>query len=199
MRNESIPQVKVETYQVSKNGSHYCGDSYFIADTEDYFLCVVADGLGSGEYAMYAAVAVKEAAERFQNQEVEEIMAQCNNALKSTRGAAVSVLKIYKKKLQFIYSGVGNIRFYLYSPDGNLTYPIPVNGFLSGKPQSFKTGTFSYQPGSHFLIHTDGISISGIKNIFSRSRSLSDISSYMQMSIPPSNDDATYVLGCVGH
>ncbi|WP_110112029.1 PP2C family serine/threonine-protein phosphatase [Bacillus sp. CGMCC 1.16541] len=187
--------VKLEVYQAAKKGNHYCGDSYYVKETEDYFLCVMADGLGSGEYAMKASSAITNVVSLYPHADVEELMRRCNDATKNTRGAAVAVLKFYKKTFQFVYSNIGNIRFYLYSPDGKLTYPLPIKGFLSGKIQRFRTQVFSFEPGSRFLIHTDGLNLREIKSVFSKTSKIQQMSTELQSKIISNDDDITYVIG----
>lgn len=191
-----IRSVQVETYQRAKKGNVHCGDSFYIKETDEYLLCVVADGLGSGEQAMIASSAVTETANRYCDDSVDELMAKCNEAVRNTRGAAVAILKFYKHTYKFAYNNIGNIRFYLYSPEGVLTYPLPVKGFLSGRVQQrFRTQTFAFQPESRFLIHTDGLELKEVKSMFVRPVSIEQLSSQIQHSILSTNDDITYVIG----
>ena len=50
--------VEAFAHQHSKGGNPFCGDSFFFHATEDYFLCVLADGLGSGQFAFESSSAV---------------------------------------------------------------------------------------------------------------------------------------------
>jgi negative regulator of sigma-B (phosphoserine phosphatase) len=104
-------------------------------------------------------------------------------------------LKIDKKHNEFHYTNVGNIRFYLYSPEGKLTYPLPIQGFLSGKIQKFRTQTFPYDSGSKFLIHTDGLELKEIKSVFANSMNVDQLSTRLQAAIRSHNDDITYIAG----
>ncbi|MFC3882463.1 PP2C family serine/threonine-protein phosphatase [Bacillus songklensis] len=194
-RERRLLSVQIETYQKPKKGNTHCGDSLYIKETDEYLLCVVADGLGSGEHALAASSSITETAKRHHADSVDELMVKCNEAVKNTRGAAVAILKFYKQTYEFAYNNIGNIRFYLYSPDGMLTYPLPVKGFLSGKPQRFRTQTFSFHPESRFLIHTDGLELKEVKSMFSKPLSIGQLSMHLQNSILSNNDDITYVLG----
>ncbi|TYR78358.1 SpoIIE family protein phosphatase [Priestia megaterium] len=191
----NVQRVKTEVYQAPKKGNVCCGDSYYVKETKDYFLCVIADGLGSGEQAMAASTAVTQVAESYHHLDIEQLMSMCNDVSRGTRGAAVALLKFDKHKQQFAYTNVGNIRFYLYSPNGELTYPLPVKGFLSGKMQKFRTQTFSYQPGSKFLIHTDGLELKEIKSLFTRYINIIQMSEHLKKEICSYNDDITYIVG----
>ncbi|MEM4997487.1 phosphoserine phosphatase [Priestia aryabhattai] len=187
--------IQTHIYQEPKQGNVCCGDSYYVKETDDYFLCAVADGLGSGEQARAASVAVTDVAKGHHHLDVDEIISKCNKATRHTRGAAVAILKIDKKHNEFHYTNVGNIRFYLYSPEGKLTYPLPIQGFLSGKIQKFRTQTFPYDSGSKFLIHTDGLELKEIKSVFANSMNVDQLSTRLQAAIRSHNDDITYIAG----
>lgn len=187
--------IEVYAHQSIKEGKTQCGDSYFYIETEEYFICVVADGLGSGEFAHEASLAVTQIIEKNHHQSVEVLMKECNRVLFEKRGAAVSIFKVYFRSREFVYSCVGNIRFYLYAPNGHLIYPLPVSGYLSGRPQVYHTQRFSYVPHSKFLIHSDGFVFQGIKNLLKPYLSVKTISDEIAKKFGNSNDDATVIVG----
>jgi negative regulator of sigma-B (phosphoserine phosphatase) len=193
-------RTQIETFQQPKKGNIHCGDSFYVKENDDYLLCVVADGLGSGEHAMLASSSITETARNHADDNVDELMVKCNEAVRNTRGAAVAILKFYKRTYEFAYNNVGNIRFYLYSPEGVLTYPLPVKGFLSGRiQQRFHTQTFAFRPDSRFLIHTDGLEVKEVKSMFTKPVSVKQLSWELKQSIAssPAKDDITYVIGCL--
>ncbi|MEW4286581.1 PP2C family serine/threonine-protein phosphatase [Priestia koreensis] len=187
--------VEIQTYQAAKKGNIHCGDSFYVRETDDYLLCVMADGLGSGEHAMKASQAVTDVARLHSDDDVEELMHKCNQAVLNTRGAVVAVLKFYKQTKQFVYSNVGNIKFYLYSPEGALVYPLPVKGFLSGRAQKFQVQRFRYEEGSRFLMHTDGLELKEVKSLFTRTYLIASISQHLQSMLQDGKDDVSYILG----
>ena len=189
-------KLELLAHQTIKTGNTECGDSYFYKVTEDYFLCVLADGLGSGKYANEASEAVVEVVEQNHEKDLETLMELSNKALYHKRGAAVSILKVYFEKNEFVYSGVGNIRFILIAPDGEITYPLPVSGYLSGKPQVFNTQCYSYKPGSKFLIYSDGFEIQGVKKLLNSFKSTQIIADQLRSDLNDGKkDDATFILG----
>ncbi|MBM4765377.1 PP2C family serine/threonine-protein phosphatase [Bacillus sp. B15-48] len=188
-------KIELLAYQTTKDGNTECGDSYYYIATDEYFICVLADGLGSGKYANESSVAVVETVEQYHHKDVDTIMDLCNRALFHKRGAAVSVLKVFFSRRKFEYSAVGNIRFFLYSPDGKLTYPLPVTGFLSGKPQVFHTQQYSYEPESKFLLYSDGFDIHGVKALLSSFKSTQLIGDELKRDFKNTGDDATFILG----
>lgn len=187
--------VEVIVQQTTKEGKYECGDSYYYVLQDDYFTCVVADGLGSGKLANEASSAVVDVVQQYHNEDVEELMKKCNQALFQKRGAAVAVLKVFFHTKEFHYSCVGNIRFFLYSDKGELTYPLPVSGYLSGKPVRFNTKRYTYQSNSRFLIHSDGITPNGIKSLLSSGLSNECIANQLRERFTSKMDDSTFIIG----
>ncbi|WP_203364487.1 PP2C family serine/threonine-protein phosphatase [Bacillus sp. REN10] len=187
-------QLQVYANQVAKSGNPLCGDSYFIYVATDYFICVLADGLGSGEWANESADAVTEAVARSHHEHVDELMRLSNESLRNKRGAAVAILKVYFDRLEFEYSCVGNIRFYLYTKEGQLTYPLPVRGFLSGRVQRYRTQRFVYEPNCKFILHSDGLSLMNVKMLLSH-KDLAQIADTLEEKSMQSNDDCTFIVG----
>ncbi|WP_078543044.1 PP2C family serine/threonine-protein phosphatase [Litchfieldia alkalitelluris] len=190
-------KIQVSGYQVPKKNQAVCGDQYFYTHTQDYFVCAMADGLGSGEAAFEASSAVVNVVKSYHSEDVHSIIQRCNLALKSKRGAAVAIFKIYFKSQELVYSCVGNINFYLYSPSSKLIYPLPVMGYLSGKPQVFNTQRFSYQSNSTFLFHSDGVKLRAIKGLLSTVESLEEMHIRLREYEDNRDDDFTFIGGFI--
>jgi negative regulator of sigma-B (phosphoserine phosphatase) len=171
--------VHALAYQLPKKGKICCGDSFYIKTTKDYFICALADGLGSGERANESSSAISALVERKHDEDVDVLIDLCNQALKDKRGATVSILKINFKAKQFTYSSVGNIHFILCTPSGSHIYPLPISGYLSGKPQKYRTQTYSYEKGSKFIIHTDGLVLPAIKKLLNKGQSIEELTHYL--------------------
>lgn len=189
-------KLELLAHQTIKAGNVECGDSYFYKVTEDYFLCVLADGLGSGKYASESSEAVVDVVEQNHEKDLATLMELSNQSLYQKRGAAVSIVKVFFEKREFIYSGVGNIRFIFIAPDGEVIYPLPVSGYMSGKPQIFNTQNYRYKPGSKFLIYSDGFEIQGIKKLLNSFKSTQMIADKLRCDLDDgADDDATFILG----
>lgn len=192
---EENNHVYAYAYQMQKEGKTLCGDSFLIKATEDYFICAVADGLGSGERAYESSSAIKEVVEELHAEDVGLMIEKSNEVLKNKRGATVAIFKAYFKQNQFTFSSVGNIRFVLYSPSGTFVYPLPVLGYMSGKPQKFRVQSFAYDPGAKFIIHSDGLNIPAVKSLLKDNRTIEDISNQLEPYTISRQDDLTYVVG----
>ena len=188
-------RVQLIASQSPKQGKMLCGDDYYFEVTDNYFICVLADGLGSGEHAHESSRTVTDVVREFQGQDVDDIMMHCNQALQGKRGAAVAILKVDFKKKDFQYSCVGNIRFYLYPPNGKMIYPLPVTGYLSGRKQHFRTQRFTYTPSTKFFIHSDGFEMKGTKNFLRCAGSLEEAAKKLESQNSALNDDITFIFG----
>ena len=174
-------QMDVITDQLAKRGQSVCGDSFYYHTTDDYFICVLADGLGSGEYANEASSAVVNTVRENHDLDISTIMDLSNQSLLHKRGAAVGVIKINFHTKELAYCCTGNIRFFFYGDTEKLIYPLPTSGYLSGKRQAFKIHRFDYTNGIKFLMFSDGYPISTAKLIRAQNMNLID--------------DATFIIG----
>src|SRR5699024_9744477 len=85
--------VDVAVYQKTKVGNHLCGDSYFYKETDDGFICALADGLGSGEYAKESSDIVMDVIRHHMGASVKDLVKKCNKRLYGKRGVVLGILK----------------------------------------------------------------------------------------------------------
>ncbi|MBS4175499.1 PP2C family serine/threonine-protein phosphatase [Bacillus sp. FJAT-49736] len=187
--------IEAVAFQTAKEGKEYCGDSFYMTVYKDTFLCALADGLGSGKAAFEASSSVVDYVKENVELDVETLMQDCNRLLVDKRGAAVSLLKINLRQREFIYSCVGNIRCYLYMPSGKTAFPLPVTGYLSGRPQNYRTQTFTYEANSKFFIHSDGLKLTSSKSLMKSGLPLIAIAAEVERSHMLKTDDSTFILG----
>ncbi|MCR2822638.1 PP2C family serine/threonine-protein phosphatase [Lederbergia panacisoli] len=186
---------EVHAFQTAKESNVLCGDSFYLTLTEDYVLCVLADGLGSGKYAHEASQAVVSVVRSNPEESVNTLMDFCNKVLLKKRGAAVAIFKVDFKRKEFEYSCVGNIRFYMYPPEGKLIYPMPVTGYLSGRPQKYRTQKYAYESKSKFLIHTDGFVNVNTKNLLNSCQSIPALVAHLKVKQVNTLDDMSFIVG----
>ncbi|RNF38579.1 PP2C family serine/threonine-protein phosphatase [Planococcus salinus] len=182
-------------FNEAKKGNYESGDSYYTVLTDDYFICSIADGLGSGPVARESSQVIPQILEQYHHETIDELMNRFNSLMVQKRGAAVAVFKVDFKNKTLEYSCVGNIRFYLYRKGTDeVIYPLPVMGYLSGRPQKLRTQLYTYVEDDLFLIHSDGVVLRNPKAMMRRSgtpeRLYCDILNTIE-----TGDDATFISG----
>ena len=111
------------------------------------------------------------------------------------RGAAVAIVKVDFSDKTIAYSCVGNIKFYMTRKDDDkMIYPLPVMGYLSGRPTKIRTQSYSYVPGDLFLFHSDGVVLSNPKSTMRSSSGAHDLHQTLIETIEH-GDDATFITG----
>lgn len=85
--------------------------------------------------------------------------------------------------------------FFMYSPNGKLTFPLPVTGYLSGRRQIYHTQRFTNEPQSKFLIFSDGYELQGIKALLNGMFSIKSIANEIKTKHTKTNDDSTFIIG----
>jgi len=150
-------KVEVSVYQEAKIGNYQCGDSYFYTELEDEFVCAIADGLGSGEFAKESSQIVIDIVKRNIHVTVEQLMSECNKQLSSKRGAVLGVLKIDFKTNQLTYSSIGNIGMMMVKKDKSKKRSIPSKGYLAGYRQPFKVVQEKLEAGMNVFMFSDGV------------------------------------------
>ena len=91
------------------------------------------------------------------NESLDELFSRCNEYMDRKRGAAVAIVKFDYMRKTIQYSCVGNVRFYMLQNGGKMIYPLPVMGYLSGRPQKLNTQEYPYHTGDLFFLHSDGV------------------------------------------
>ncbi|HSI65970.1 MAG TPA: PP2C family serine/threonine-protein phosphatase [Planococcus sp. (in: firmicutes)] len=195
MENIKHNFVDACVFNAAKKGNYESGDSYYTVLTDDYFICSIADGLGSGPVARESSQVIPQILKEHHHETIDEMMYRFNNLMLQKRGAAVAVFKVDFKRKTLEYSCVGNIRFYLYRKETDeMIYPLPVMGYLSGRPQKLRTQLYTYVENDLFLIHSDGVELKNPKAMMRRSvtpeRLYHDILSSIE-----TGDDATFIAG----
>ncbi|MBC6310472.1 SpoIIE family protein phosphatase [Listeria sp. FSL L7-1582] len=189
--------TEVYVFQRAKHLQRHCGDQFFIKEDASGFLCAIVDGLGSGKEAEEAAKAVVEIIDaNSSSKSLADIIARSNEAVAGLRGAAIAIWRADWIKQKLIYCGIGNIRFYLVGTDDQLVYPISSTGFLSGRRQKIRTQEFAYKPGSTFLMHSDGLTLAGIKKYLYASGAVENTGHCIESNVADvPEDDVTFLVG----
>lgn len=186
--------LDVKVFQQAKSGNKECGDTYFILLEENYFICAIADGLGNGPIARQSSQIIPTILKEYHYESIDELLSRCNEYMVGKRGAAVAIVKVDLNLKTIQYSCVGNVRFYMLHDQNKMIYPLPVMGYLSGRPQKLKTQEYPYKKGDTFILHSDGVEIRSPKATLTDSACLYGLYKTIEKSIA-SGDDATFIVG----
>lgn len=187
--------VQACIFNEAKKGYYESGDSYHTVLTDDYFICSVADGLGSGPVARESSQVIPQILKQHHHETIDELMQRFNGLMVQKRGAAVAIFKVDFKRKTLEYSCVGNIRFYLYRKGTDeMIYPLPVMGYLSGRPQKLRTQLYTYVEDDLFLIHSDGVDLRNPKSMMRQAGTPERLYYDILRSIE-TGDDATFIAG----
>lgn len=185
--------IHVRVYNEAKNGNRLSGDTYYIAEHPNFFLCAIADGLGNGPVAKESADVIPEILEEYANESIDQLLERCNSEMTYKRGAAVALVKIDYVEKTLSYSCVGNVKFYMYQKRfDKMVYPLPVMGYLSGRKQTLKTQTYPVYSGDVFLLHSDGVDIRNPKGLLKASSSADQLYTHVMQDMK-FGDDATFI------
>jgi negative regulator of sigma-B (phosphoserine phosphatase) len=130
----------------------------------------------------------------YHDETVDELLSRCNEHMVQKRGAAVAIVKVDYKLKTIQYSCVGNVRFYILRNREQMIYPLPVMGYLSGRPQKMRTQEYDYQQGDLFFLHSDGVVLKSPKESLKESSGPYELYQNVIHSINH-GDDATFIAG----
>ncbi|MBI3971712.1 MAG: SpoIIE family protein phosphatase [Chloroflexi bacterium] len=163
MRPESVPSGAHERLRVAAAtrpypGESTNGDAWSVAWHGDVCRIGVVDGLGHGPAAAAAAAAAVGALEAVPGMDVVEAIRVCHEALRGTRGAAISIAQIDTAARRLTYAGVGNVEARLWQ-EGRQQRPISFRGIAGVALPTFRPVAFDLSPAWLLVLHTDGISV----------------------------------------
>jgi negative regulator of sigma-B (phosphoserine phosphatase) len=178
-----------------KSGRNVSGDAYLIKEEEETTLICLVDGLGSGEAAAEAAQAAIRCVERGNNLPLSDIMAECHQALRGTRGAVMALLRVSFPESAIAFVGVGNIGIHIRSTAP--LKPISRNGIVGYRLPRLQEFTYPYTPSDLFVLHTDGISSRFTLDDALRTKEAQDVQTLanaIAQNFGKENDDVTVLV-----
>ena len=139
------------------NGETVCGDAWAQRSADGKVTVMLADGLGHGELA---AIAGREAVRAFVaeggDHSLTAIMRRLNDALRSTRGAAVGLLHIDRAAKSGRFVGIGNIAAWI--DDGiRRNGLVSTPGIVGSFTKRVRELEFAVPDGAIAVMHSDGL------------------------------------------
>lgn len=154
----TLKKVKYSVLFEALSGQTACGDQYFIQEGSDFTLFAVLDGLGHGEEAEYASKTALQILASHSNESIETLFRLCNHALQTTRGAAMTLVRI-DDQYKVIYKAIGNVMG-VYWQIGDRSHAMTLENGIVGKdqlPSPMPIHELTLTSGDIFILATDGI------------------------------------------
>src|SRR5882724_10726517 len=105
----SAPAIEIGIAQVARVGELRSGDRCVVKTAAERTLIGVIDGVGHGPEAALAADAAVEILETFAGESVSLLMQRCHERLRSTRGAAITLIVLDAAANAAEWVGAGNV------------------------------------------------------------------------------------------
>lgn len=147
--------MKYGVYTRAKQERPVSGDSYTVCEGEGFILFGIVDGLGSGEEAAQAARIAVAQVEKHAHLSLIDILRQCHEALRATRGVVLGLLRVSPDEGKVRYAGVGNIGIRVLTKEP--FHPISYNGIVGYRLPRVHEFVGQYCPGDTFVLYSDGI------------------------------------------
>ncbi|WP_047981054.1 protein phosphatase 2C domain-containing protein [Ornithinibacillus contaminans] len=187
-------RVKVAVFQEAKEGNAQCGDSYFYHETENEFVCALADGLGSGEFAKESSDIVIRIIKENIDASVEELVVKCNEQLIGKRGAVLAIFKIDFTTHYYSISSIGNIGVMTITGNRERKRNIPNAGYLAGYLRKFKVIQERLTDEMNIIMYTDGVTNQDLVQNYFYDKEVDRITkSFALRSNRPRKDDTTLI------
>jgi phosphoserine phosphatase RsbX len=155
------PPVEWGAATRSRLGETTSGDLAVVTSLLDGGLVAAIDGLGHGREAARAARTAGEIVRESARHDLVSLMRRCHEALKQTRGAAMSLAFLPASESRIKWLGVGNVEGRVLSGDPSAPRVKGSLALLSGVPghelPPMRSATLELRPGDVVILATDGI------------------------------------------
>jgi anti-sigma regulatory factor (Ser/Thr protein kinase) len=142
---------------IAMGGDPVSGDSWSEQHLRPEVIRVmIADGLGHGEFAAQASIRAVEVFEKSPTLPLPDLMQRMHDALRPTRGAAVSIAELDLAGESVSYVGVGNITGTIVTHDKSASL-VSMNGTVGGVIRGIKQFNYPWPQGGSLVMMSDGI------------------------------------------
>jgi phosphoserine phosphatase RsbX len=142
-----------------RSGESDSGDHCLVTERPDGLLLAVVDGAGHGpEAAAAARVAIETLRRAPSGAQPADLVAQCHEQLRGTRGGVLSLGLIRSRDNSLSWLGVGNVEAALFSATReNPARLLLRNGVVGMWLPPLKAYTLELAPGDTVVFATDGV------------------------------------------
>jgi negative regulator of sigma-B (phosphoserine phosphatase) len=142
-------------------GTGACGDVDIVVITERGAVVAVADGLGHRPEAVIAARTAADVIQQRADAAITELMTDCHQVLRKTRGAALSIAKFACHDGTMTWLGVGNVSAILARTDPSarpIRHALLLRGGVVGyRLPPLRPEVLPVFPGDTLIMASDGI------------------------------------------
>lgn len=141
-------------------GESQSGDAALVDADTDSILVAVVDGLGHGDEAAHAAHVAITTLRTQVARPLASLFQHCHEALRPTRGAAMSLATLEASSATLTWSGVGNVEGVLVSGHGPMShkrYLTNRGGVVGYRMPPVRASVLTLHPGDLLILATDGI------------------------------------------
>lgn len=186
--------VHISVYQKAKVGNYYCGDSYYYTETNEGFLCVVADGLGSGEVAKESSQAVIDTIKEHPNATGDALVKLLNHALIGKRGVVLGILRLDYHEQVYSYTSIGNIGLMTIDQATLKKRNIPISGYLGVYPRKMKEVRDRLEAGTLFAVFSDGVHAKELSHVLFQLDDVHDVTDQFHDRMAHKREDDTTLV-----
>ncbi len=151
-----MASVQVAIASRPKPGQTECGDVAAVWTHGAGTICCVADGVGHGPPARAAAVRALQYFESNWGMPFDRLFAEAHQALRETRGAALSLAVIEPAAERLRYGGIGNVKGLHLRFGGQRVRLHSTPGILGINYAPVKMREDPFRIGDTLILHTDG-------------------------------------------
>lgn len=155
-REPRVAGLEFGAVSVPKAGEEVCGDAFAVAPGGECPAVMVVDGLGHGLGAADAAGLAVRAFESAPDLPPAAQVAAIHDALRGSRGAAVSVARIDRVRGVVEYSGIGNVAGAVVS-GGTSRRLASGNGTAGHRVARINEYTYPWEDDALLVMHSDGL------------------------------------------
>ncbi|MFC1706870.1 SpoIIE family protein phosphatase [Planctomycetota bacterium] len=147
--------VQIAFAERALNDGPHCGDCCAWWRVGGKVVLCVSDGLGHGKHAMIASKAALDYVADHLSDPLTRLFAGCDEALRATRGVAMSVAVVDEEARTLTYAAIGSTRGIIVA---QRTVRLRGDyGIVGGGYKILRPETVPFTPGGIAAIYTDGI------------------------------------------
>jgi negative regulator of sigma-B (phosphoserine phosphatase) len=156
-------QLQLEWAVASRalEGEIECGDFHVVRERPEGAVLAAIDGLGHGTQAAEASHAAARTVSEADTDDLGDLMARCDAALRPTRGAVMSIAYADHRARALTWTGIGNVEALLLRGDP-VSKPkreslLLFGGVVGGGIRTTRVSTLALHSGDMLVFATDGI------------------------------------------